>query len=59
MKKIPTGSTREPFPLPKLIICGDMRRTDGFTVPFDELDYSLIKLVDYQSHPTIKAPLSN
>ena len=51
--------TREPYPLPKLMICGDMRRTDGFTVPFDELDQSLIKLIDYQSHPTIKAPLSN
>jgi len=51
--------TREPYPLPKLIICGDMRRTDGFTVPFDELDYSLIKLIDYQSHSSIKAPLSN
>jgi len=51
--------TREPYPLPKLMICGDMTRTDGFTVPFDELDHSLIKLIDYQSHPTIKAPLSN
>jgi thymidylate synthase len=50
---------REPYPLPKLMICGDMRRTDSFTVPFDELDHSLIKLIDYQSHPTIKAPLSN
>jgi thymidylate synthase len=58
-KKIPIGSTREPYPLPKLMICGDMRRTDGFIVPFDELDHSLIKLIDYQSHPTIKAPLSN
>ena len=55
---IPTR-TREPFPLPKLMICGDMRRTDGFTVPFDELDHGLLKLIDYQSHPTIKAPLSN
>ena len=55
---VPTR-TREPFPLPKLMICGDMTRTDGFTVPFDELDHSLIKLIDYQSHPTIKAPLSN
>ncbi|CAB4174425.1 Thymidylate synthase [uncultured Caudovirales phage] len=57
-KNIPKR-TREPFPLPKLIICDDMRRTDGFTVPFDELDHSLLKLIDYQSHPTIKAPLSN
>jgi thymidylate synthase len=51
--------TREPYPLPKLMICDDMRRTDGFKVPFDELDHSLLKLIDYQSHPTIKAPLSN
>jgi thymidylate synthase len=55
---IPTR-TREPYPLPKLMICGDMRRIDGFTVPFDELDHSLLKLIDYQSHPSIKAPLSN
>jgi len=51
--------TREPYPLPKLMICGDMTRTDSFTVPFDELDHSLIKLIDYQSHSTIKAKLSN
>ena len=57
-QNIPTR-TREPYSLPQLMICGDMRRTDGFTVPFDELDHSLIKLIDYQSHPTIKAPLSN
>jgi thymidylate synthase len=50
---------RQPFPLPKLIICDDTTRTDSFKVPFDELEYSLIKIVDYQSHPTIKAPLSN
>jgi thymidylate synthase len=56
--KIPKR-TREPYPLPKLMICDDMRRTDGFNVPFDELDHSLIKLIDYQSHPSIKAPLSN
>ena len=55
---IPTR-TRVPYPLPKLTICDDMRRTDGFKVPFDELDLSLVKLIDYQSHPTIKAPLSN
>ena len=51
--------TREPFPLPTLMICDDMRKTDGFKVPFDELDHSLLKLIDYQSHSTIKAPLSN
>jgi thymidylate synthase len=51
--------TREPYPLPKLIICDDMTRTDSFKVPFDELEYRLIKIFDYQSHPTIKFPLSN
>jgi len=58
-KRIMVGRTREPFTLPKLMICDDMRRTDGFKAPFDELDHSLLKLIDYQSHPTIKAPLSN
>jgi thymidylate synthase len=54
--------TREPFPLPKLVLM----KTDEF---FKELgnDLSLIghldnddfKIEGYQSHPTIKAPLSN
>jgi thymidylate synthase len=59
--KIPKR-TREPFPLPKLVFM----KTDEF---FKELgnDLSLIghldnddfKIEGYQSHPTIKAPLSN
>ena len=58
---IPTR-TREPYPLPNLVF----GKTDEF---FKELgnDLSLIthldntdfKIEDYQSHPTIKAPLSN
>ena len=57
---IPTR-TREPFPLPKLIVYEsyDASRTNGYRIPFDELTHESIRLIDYQSHPTIKAPLSN
>jgi thymidylate synthase len=50
--KIPTR-TREPFPLPKLFFkYGKETYIDNY-----ELDGFILK--DYQSHPTIKAPLSN
>jgi thymidylate synthase len=57
---IPTR-TREPYPLPKLIVYEsyDASRTNGYRIPFDELTHESIRLIDYQSHPTIKAPLSN
>jgi thymidylate synthase len=52
-KKIPIGSTREPYPLPKLFF-----KYEKETYINDyELDGFILK--DYQSHPTIKAPLSN
>ena len=41
--------TREPYPLPKVIV------QDGIHCS----SINDIKLLDYQSHPTIKAPLSN
>jgi thymidylate synthase len=50
--KIPTH-TREPYPLPKLFF-----KYEKETYVNDyELDGFILK--DYQSHPTIKAPLSN
>jgi thymidylate synthase len=50
--KIPTR-TREPFPLPKLFFKYEKETyIDNY-----ELDGFILK--DYQSHPTIKAPLSN
>ena len=54
--------TREPYPLPKVLINnGDV---DNNGVPFtksilDGYDITDFELVNYKSHPTIKAPLSN
>jgi len=52
--------TREPFPLPKLV----MPKTDSFWSGFDvslfgHLDPSDFTIKNYNSHPSIKAPLSN
>jgi thymidylate synthase len=48
-----TKRTREPYPLPKLFFkYGKETYIDNY-----ELDGFILK--DYQSHPTIKAPLSN
>jgi thymidylate synthase len=48
---------REPYLLPKLKIRDEIEWKDGGCLP----DYSVsdFELVDYQSHPTIKLPLSN
>jgi thymidylate synthase len=51
--KIPRR-TREPFPLPKLDIHPGMLDYD-----LDKLEIDMFKILNYQSHPTIKAPLSN
>ena len=53
--------TREPYPLPTLKIVG---YPDEYNYPhneklFDELEPCDLILENYQSHPTIKAPLSN
>ena len=49
--------TREPYALPQLEIAEDVVYKDGNCLPYYEPgDF---KLVDYQSHPAIKAPLSN
>jgi thymidylate synthase len=52
--------TREPFPLPKLV----MPKTDAFWSGFDvslfgHLDPTDFTIKNYNSHPSIKAPLSN
>jgi thymidylate synthase len=57
--EIPTR-TREPFDLPKLVI----QKTNAFWKEFDisqigHLDSTDFVIENYQSHPTIKAPLSN
>jgi thymidylate synthase len=58
--KIPTH-TREPFELPALKIVG---YPEEYNYPnderlFKEFEVSDFKIENYQSHPTIKAPLSN
>lgn len=57
---IPRIKTREPFPLPTF----DCPAIDEIPhTTFDELVFKLqpadFYMDDYQSHPTIKAPLSN
>ena len=54
--------TRDPYPLPKLKIMGNIEMNLG-KVPFNEVLRDMTPhdfvLEDYQSHPPIKAPLSN
>ncbi len=61
-KQIMVGHTREPYPLPKLVF----GKTDKFFEDLgndlsllSHLDSSDFKMENYQSHPTIKFPLSN
>jgi len=44
---------REPFELPKLVMVTNPE------LKFDEYVYENFRLINYQSHPAIKAPLSN
>ena len=46
--------TREPYPLPTLDIHPGM-----LDYELDKLEIDMFKIINYQSHPTIKAPLSN
>jgi thymidylate synthase len=49
--------TREPYPLPKLIINENNKlRVGGGIFTYVNTDFTL---ENYQSHPSIKAPLSN
>jgi thymidylate synthase len=45
--------SRESFKLPTLVMVTNP------DLKFDEYVYDNFKLINYQSHPTIKAPLSN
>jgi thymidylate synthase len=64
-QNVPTR-TREPYPLPKLIL-DDWYSTQGdpSNTPKDISEFlknihvSHIRIENYQSHPSIKAPLSN
>jgi thymidylate synthase len=59
--KIPKR-TREPFPLPKLGFnksSGFFRELSDDLSLLNHLEISDFMVENYQSHPTIKAPLSN
>jgi thymidylate synthase len=53
--KIPKR-TREPYPLPTITLPSSLQPDSG---NWDKLVFEDFYLNDYQSHPTIKAPLSN
>ncbi len=60
-RNIPTR-TREPYPLPKLIINDEFWNPDDSMLSIEQVKHMQIDdfiLDGYQSHPTIKAPLSN
>jgi thymidylate synthase len=52
----PALQTREPYPLPKLLFKDHLDQFDSIIDILRPIDFVLD---NYQSHPTIKAPLSN
>jgi thymidylate synthase len=55
-KQIVVERTREPYPLPKLLFKDHLDQFDSIIDILRPIDFVLD---NYQSHPTIKAPLSN
>jgi thymidylate synthase len=51
--------TREPFPLPTIKVSGSWKFLSSSPCFGDTIQHKDIELENYQSHPTIKAPLSN
>ena len=52
--------TREPYPLPTLVINDEFWNPDaGVIEQIEHIEISDFDIRDYQSHPTIKIPLSN
>ena len=51
--------TREPFELPSVELDFNFTYFDGYIIEWNKINIDSIKLVDYKSHPQIKAPLSN
>ena len=51
---------KEPYTLPKLVINDEFWNPDaGLIEQIEHIEISDFEIRDYQSHPTIKAPLSN
>jgi len=51
--------TRSSYDLPNVNLNFDFEYMDGYKILWDKINPNQIELVDYQSHPSIKAPLSN
>ena len=51
--------TREPYPLPKLVISNQVNFNEGIDEFLNSCSIMDFKIDGYQSHPTIKIPLSN
>ena len=51
--------TREPYPLPKLVISDDINFTGTIDEFLNSCSISDFKIENYKSHPMIKMPLSN
>ena len=52
-------STKEPYPLPEIALNFEYQYQEGYKILWDKIDVSAIELINYKSHPPIKAPLSN
>jgi thymidylate synthase len=52
-------STREPYPLPEVLLNFEYEYQEGYKILWDKIDLNKIEILNYQSHPPIKAPLSN
>jgi len=51
--------TREPYPLPKLVISNQVNFNEGIDEFLNSCLIFDFQIEGYQSHPSIKAPLSN
>lgn len=51
--------TREPYPLPKLVISNQVNFNEGIDEFLNSCSISDFQIEGYQSHPAIKMPLSN
>ena len=51
--------TREPMKLPSIELDFEYTYYDGYITEFNKIDRNSIKLINYESHSEIKAPLSN
>jgi len=52
-------TTREPYPLPEISLNFEYQYQEGYKILWDKINVSQIELINYKSHPPIKAPLSN